>query len=65
MEEDKVELVKVHIKENQSDAFTEILSRDSFQMCVARFSLKGKAEFTRIWEHQGGECELKYGAPMP
>ena len=47
MEEGEVKLVKVHTKENQSNALIEVLSRDSFQMCVEQMGLKDKAEFTR------------------
>ena len=28
-------------------------------MCVAQMGLKGKVEFTRTWEHEGRDCELK------
>ena len=65
VEKGEVELVKIHTKENQSDALTKVLPRDSFQMFVAQIGLKDKAKFTRTWEHQGGEYELKCGDLMP
>ena len=65
MEEGEVKLVKVHTKENQSDALTKVFPKDSFQMCVSWVGLKGKANFTKTWEHQGGECELRCGTLMP
>ena len=63
VEEGEVELMKVHTKENQSDALTKVLPRDSFQRCVARMGLLRRDEFTRTWKHQGGECELRSGTP--
>ena len=42
-----MELVKVHTKENQLDALIKVLSRDSFQVCVAWMGLKNEAKFTR------------------
>ena len=39
MEEGEVELMKVHTKENQSDALTKVLPKDSFHRCVARMGL--------------------------
>ena len=63
VEEGEVELMKVHTKENQSDALMKVLSRDSFQRCVAQMDLLRRDEFTRTWKHQGGECELRSGTP--
>ena len=63
MEEGEVELMKVHTKENQSDALMKVLSKDSFQMCVVRMDLLRRDKFVRTWKHQDGECELKNGAP--
>ena len=47
VEEGEVELMKIHTKENQSDALMKVLPRDSFQRCVAWMGLLRRDEFTR------------------
>ena len=59
VEKDEVKLMKIHTKENQSDALTKVLPRDSFQRYVARMGLLRRDEFTRTWKYQGGKCELR------
>ena len=63
MKKGEVELMNVHTKENQSDALMKVLSKDSFQRCVARMDLLRRDEFIRTWKYQGGECELRSGTP--
>ena len=57
-----MELVKVHTKENPADALTKVLSRDSFQKCVALIELVDKTELAKALNHQGGDCWVSCGA---
>ena len=47
VEEGEVKLMKVHTKENQSDALTKVHLRDSFQRCVVRMGLLRRDECIR------------------
>ena len=65
VEEREVELVKVHIKDNQADALTKALAGDSFLERIELMGLIDQAKFVKALRHQGGDNKLKCGASKP
>ena len=63
MEEDEVELVKVHTKKNPVDALTKVLPQDSFQKCVTLMYLMDRMELVEALGHQDGDCWALCSAP--
>ena len=62
VEEDKVELVKVHTKENPADAMMKVFLWDSFRRCVTLMCLMDRTELAEALGHQGGDCWTSCGA---
>ena len=54
--ENKVELVKVHTKENPADALTKVLPRDNFQKCMTLMYLMNSMELVEALGHHGRDC---------
>ena len=63
MEEDEVELVKVHTKKNPVDALTKVLPQDSFQKCVTLMYLMDRMELVEALGHQSEDCWALCGTP--
>ena len=57
--------MKFYTNENPADVLTKVLPQNSFHNCMVLMGLMDRAEFTRTWEHQDGDCELRYGALKP
>ena len=62
VEEDEVELVKVHTKENLANALIKVLLRDSFRKYVTLMYLIDRMELVEALGHQGGDCWTLCGA---
>ena len=62
MEDDEVEQVKVHTKENPIDVLIKVLPWDSFQRYMALMQLVDKTELAKTLKHQGRDCWVSCGA---